>query len=53
MDHAWWAADSAAVARTDRMQSFFESQGMGAYVNQYSLSGSGLSRTRAPPEPGS
>ncbi|MFE5207974.1 glycosyl hydrolase family 8 [Streptomyces sp. NPDC056600] len=48
VDHAWWAADSAAVARTDRMQSFFESQGMGAYVNQYSLSGSGLSSDRSP-----
>ncbi|WP_151771514.1 glycosyl hydrolase family 8 [Streptomyces abyssomicinicus] len=48
VDHAWWAADSSATARTDRLQSFFESQGMNAYVNQYSLSGSSLSSDRSP-----
>ncbi|WP_329286912.1 glycosyl hydrolase family 8 [Streptomyces sp. NBC_00691] len=48
VDHAWWAADSAATSRTDRLQSFFVSQGPHAYVNQYSLSGRPLSSDRSP-----
>ncbi|MDG4794187.1 glycosyl hydrolase family 8 [Micromonospora sp. WMMD1082] len=48
VDYAWWAADTNARTRTDRMQSFFESQGVNAYVNQYSLAGSPLSTDRSP-----
>jgi len=48
VDYAWWAADANARTRTDRMQAFFESQGVNAYVNQYSLSGNPLSSDRSP-----
>ncbi|MGX7827913.1 glycosyl hydrolase family 8 [Actinokineospora sp. 24-640] len=48
VDHAWWAADANAKTLTDRMQTFFESQGVNAYANQYSLAGSPLSSDRSP-----
>lgn len=38
-DWAWWAKDPRAVERSDRIQTFFESQGMDTYVGQYTLSG--------------
>ncbi|MEE1940673.1 glycosyl hydrolase family 8 [Streptomyces sp. TRM 70361] len=48
VDHAWWAADNTAVTLTNRLQTFFESEGINAYVNQYSLAGNPLSSDRSP-----
>ncbi|WP_447002047.1 glycosyl hydrolase family 8 [Saccharothrix isguenensis] len=48
VDHAWWAADANSKTLTDRMQAFFETQGVNAYVNQYSLAGNPLSSDRSP-----
>ncbi|MFC4030096.1 glycosyl hydrolase family 8 [Streptomyces polygonati] len=48
VDQAWWADDTSSSTLTDRLQSFFETQGVNAYVNQYSLSGSPLSSDRSP-----
>jgi oligosaccharide reducing-end xylanase len=39
VDWAWWAADPRERQLSDRIQAFFESQGMDAYVSQYSLDG--------------
>jgi len=39
VDHAWWAADPRAVARSDRLQAFFEGQGLWTYANRYHLDG--------------
>jgi oligosaccharide reducing-end xylanase len=47
VDQAWFAADPAAVARTDRLQAFFEMQGMAAYPNQYRIDGTPLSSERS------
>jgi oligosaccharide reducing-end xylanase len=38
-DWAWWAKDPRAVARSNRIQAFFQSQGMDTYVGQYTLDG--------------
>jgi oligosaccharide reducing-end xylanase len=38
-DWAWWAKDPRAVARSNRIQAFFQSQGMDTYVGQYTLAG--------------
>jgi endo-1,4-beta-D-glucanase Y/chitodextrinase len=48
VDYAWWAADPSSKTLTDRMQAFFESEGVNAYVNQYSLAGNPLSSERSP-----
>ena len=47
VDYAWWAADSGAILRSDRLQSFFAAQGMDRYVNQYSIAGAPLSNGRS------
>ena len=47
VDHAWWAADPHTKVLTDRLQVFFESQGMEAYANQYTLDGTPLSEDRS------
>jgi oligosaccharide reducing-end xylanase len=47
VDYAWWATDPDAKARTDRLQAFFEAQGMATYVNQYTLAGAPLSTDRS------
>lgn len=47
VDWSWWRADPAAVARTDRLQGFFESQGMERYANQYKIDGTPLSTERS------
>ena len=39
MDHAWWAADTAAIGRTDRMQAFFQSTGIDSYGQLWQLDG--------------
>jgi endo-1,4-beta-D-glucanase Y len=47
VDYAWWAADANEIVLTDRLQSFFESQGMDKYANQYSIAGKSLSAERS------
>jgi len=39
VDWSWWAADPRERELSDRIQAFFESQGMDAYGNRYSLDG--------------
>jgi endo-1,4-beta-D-glucanase Y len=47
VDYAWWAADPNEKALTDRLQAFFESQGMESYVSQYTVAGAPLSTGRS------
>lgn len=47
VDQAWWAADPEAAARSDRLQAFFERQGMAAYANQYRIDGTPLTADRS------
>lgn len=47
VDHAWWGKDPEAVARTDRLQAFFESRGMETYENQFRIDGTALSGDRS------
>ena len=47
MDYAWWAADPNEVQLTDRLHAFFDAQGMGTYVNNYSIAGTPLSTGRS------
>jgi oligosaccharide reducing-end xylanase len=47
VDWAWWAADPRACARSDRLQSFFEGQGLWTYVNKYHLDGRPIDRERS------
>ncbi len=39
VDWSWWAADPRERALSDRIQAFFESQGMARYGNRYTLEG--------------
>ncbi len=48
MDYHWFAKDSWQKTYADRVQNFFHGQGIGAYANQYSLSGSSLSTDHSP-----
>jgi len=43
VDYAWWAADSNEIVLSDRVQAFFEAQGINTYGNQYTLDGTKLS----------
>jgi endo-1,4-beta-D-glucanase Y len=47
VDYAWWAADPNEKMLTDRLQAFFESQGMETYANQYRIDGTPLSSERS------
>jgi endo-1,4-beta-D-glucanase Y len=47
VDQAWWATDPEAAARSDRLQAFFERQGMAAYPNQYRIDGTPLGADRS------
>jgi oligosaccharide reducing-end xylanase len=47
VDYAWWAADPREKVLTDRIQAFFEAQGMSTYVNQYTIAGAPLSTGRS------
>ena len=47
VDQAWWGTDPAAVERTDRLQAFFERQGLGLYPSQYRIDGAPLSSDRS------
>ncbi|WP_236074801.1 glycosyl hydrolase family 8 [Teredinibacter purpureus] len=42
MDWAWWSADSRQPALSDRLQAFFESEGMDTYESLYTLDGKKL-----------
>ncbi|MDB1087590.1 glycosyl hydrolase family 8 [Streptomyces sp. ACA25] len=48
VDYAWWAADESSKTLTDRLQAFFDAEGINAYANQYSLAGNPLSSDRSP-----
>lgn len=43
MDWAWWARDVRQIELSNRLQSFFTSQGLDNYGNSYSLDGKKLS----------
>jgi oligosaccharide reducing-end xylanase len=47
VDWAWWASDARACTRSDRLQSFFEGQGLWTYVNKYHLDGRPIDRERS------
>lgn len=42
VDWSWWAADPRERELSDKIQAFFESQGIDAYVNRYTLDGKPL-----------
>ncbi len=42
VDWSWWAADPRERQLSDRIQAFFESQGIDAYGNRYTLDGKPL-----------
>jgi oligosaccharide reducing-end xylanase len=42
VDWSWWAADPRQQELSDRIQAFFEAQGIDAYVNRYTLDGESL-----------
>jgi len=47
VDDAWWAADPRARDRSDRLQAFFERQGLWTYVNRYHLDGRPIENQRS------
>jgi len=47
VDDAWWATDGRARDRSDRLQAFFERQGLGTYVNRYHLDGRPIGKDRS------
>lgn len=42
VDYAWWGADPRAKERSDKLQAFFESQGMDTYGNRFTPDGQQL-----------
>ncbi len=44
MDWGWWARDARQPELSDRLQSFFESQGITNYPSQFTLAGQPLNR---------
>jgi hypothetical protein len=48
MDYAWWADDPWQKTFADRIQAFFESKGVNAYGNRWSLSGNQLGSDHSP-----
>jgi oligosaccharide reducing-end xylanase len=48
VDEAWWAGDPRARDRSDRLQAFFEQQGLWTYVNRYHLDGRPIGKDRSP-----
>ena len=47
VDYAWWAADPNEIILTDRLQAFFENQGMDRYVSEYRIDGTPLSTSQS------
>ena len=48
VDWAWWSKDVCERQLSDRLQAFFESQGMATYGNQFTLGGKPLSKDHSP-----
>jgi oligosaccharide reducing-end xylanase len=46
VDWSWWAKDPCEQVISDRLQAFFESQGMDTYANQFTLDGTVLNVPR-------
>lgn len=49
VDWSWWAKDPRERKLSDRIQAFFESQGMDTYLDQYELDGTPLDQAGAHP----
>jgi oligosaccharide reducing-end xylanase len=47
VDWSWWARDPRERELSDRLQAFFESQGMDTYVDQYRLDGAPLGKAHS------
>jgi oligosaccharide reducing-end xylanase len=47
VDWSWWAKDPRERELSDRIQAFFESQGMQTYGNNFTLDGNPISRTHS------
>jgi oligosaccharide reducing-end xylanase len=47
VDWSWWAEDPRERELSDRLQAFFESQGMETYLDQYSLDGKPLGKSHS------
>jgi oligosaccharide reducing-end xylanase len=47
MDWSWWAKDPRERELSNRLQAFFESQGMETYVDQFSLDGKSLGKSHS------
>ncbi len=47
LDWAWWAQDAREQQLSDRLQTFFEAQGVSSYGNRFSLQGKQLSQTHS------
>lgn len=47
VDWAWWAKDPRERKLSDRLQAFYDSQGIDTYVNHYSLDGKPLTSDRS------
>lgn len=47
VDWAWWAGDVREKALSDRLRAFFESQGLSAYGNRFTLDGRQLGNDHA------
>jgi len=48
VDWSWWGGDVRERQLSDRLQAFFESQGMSTYGNQFTLDGKQLSQDHSP-----
>jgi oligosaccharide reducing-end xylanase len=48
VDWAWWGGDVRERQLSDRLQAFFESQGISNYGNQFTLDGKPLSGDHSP-----
>ncbi len=48
VDWSWWAKDPRERMLSDRIQAFFESQGMDTYLDQYELDGTPLGKAPHP-----
>jgi oligosaccharide reducing-end xylanase len=48
VDYAWWAADDWQKTFADRIQTFFQSKGIGSYGNRWTLTGTQLGTDHSP-----
>jgi oligosaccharide reducing-end xylanase len=48
VDWAWWGKDVREKQLSDRLQAFFQSQGLATYGNQFTLDGKPLSKDHSP-----